>query len=105
MTLKNGTIVETDVFILAVGLFNNPFIPKIPWQTVFDGPQFHSARWNHKVDFRGKTVASIGSGASAIQYVPEIAKKVKNYMYSNEPHNIFFLKGIALIGLRTIKLL
>jgi len=90
LTLKNGIKVETDVFISAVGLFNNPFIPEIPGQTVFDGPQFHSSRWNHKVDFRGKTVASIGSGASAIQYVPEIAKLVKNlYVFQRTPQHIF----------------
>ncbi|MDH3727937.1 MAG: NAD(P)/FAD-dependent oxidoreductase, partial [Myxococcales bacterium] len=42
------------------------------------GKIFHSSRWDHGFDFRGKTVASIGTGGSAIQYVPEIAPKVKH---------------------------
>ena len=40
----------------------------------FAGPVFHSAEWDHTVDLAGKRVASIGAGASAVQYVPQVAK-------------------------------
>src|SRR3954471_11832094 len=54
-----------------------PKIPDIPGLDSFKGDAFHSARWDHSVDLKGKRVASIGTGASAIQYVPEIQKEVE----------------------------
>ena len=85
-----GTEITTDIFISAVGLFNNPFIPEISGQDKFNGIQFHSSRWDHSVDLKGKNVASIGSGASAIQYVPEIAKSAKNvHVFQRTPQHIF----------------
>lgn len=51
-----------------------PTWPKIDGIDSFAGEKFHSARWNHGVDLAGKTVAVIGTGASAIQFVPEIQK-------------------------------
>ena len=57
----------------ATGGLSEPAYPDIPGLDTFDGPSFHSARWNHAVDLRGKRVAVIGTGASAIQVVPAIA--------------------------------
>ena len=51
-----------------------PSIPDIPGADSFPGPCFHSAEWNHDVDLTGKQVAVVGTGASAVQFVPEIAK-------------------------------
>ena len=59
-----------------MGPLTEPKIPDIPGLDSFDGPVFHSARWDHDVVLNGKRVASIGTGASAIQYVPEIQPKV-----------------------------
>ena len=53
-----------------------PHIPELPGQDRFTGPVFHSAQWNHDVDLRGKRVAVVGTGASASQFIPEIAKTV-----------------------------
>jgi cation diffusion facilitator CzcD-associated flavoprotein CzcO len=62
----------TDVVVSATGPLTEPKIPDIPGLDSFDGEVMHSARWDHDYDLAGKRVASIGTGASAIQYVPEI---------------------------------
>jgi len=53
-----------------------PKLPDLPGLSEFEGPAFHSARWDHSADLRGKRVVSVGTGASAIQYVPAIAPEV-----------------------------
>jgi cation diffusion facilitator CzcD-associated flavoprotein CzcO len=64
------------ILIAGMGPLTEPRIPEIPGLDGFEGEVWHSARWNHDYDLAGKRVASIGTGASAIQYVPEIAKQV-----------------------------
>jgi cation diffusion facilitator CzcD-associated flavoprotein CzcO len=59
--------------VLASGALCEPAIPEVPGLADFAGPVFHSARWDHGVDLTGKRVAAVGTGASAIQFVPEIA--------------------------------
>jgi len=68
--------VTADAVISAVGQLNRPRFPDIPGRDSYEGVAFHSARWNHEVDLRGKRVAVIGTGASAVQFIPEIAKVV-----------------------------
>ena len=68
--------VEANVVVTAVGQLNKPRIPQIDGVGTFEGPAFHSAQWRHDVDLTGKRVAVIGTGASAYQFVPEIAPKV-----------------------------
>jgi cyclohexanone monooxygenase len=65
-----------DVLVPAVGALCEPALPDIKGIEKFRGELFHSARWNHDADLRGKRVAIIGTGASAIQIGPEIAKQV-----------------------------
>ncbi|MFJ4159855.1 flavin-containing monooxygenase [Microbacterium testaceum] len=60
--------------VLACGRLTEPFVPSIPGLESFAGPLFHSARWNHDVDLTGKRVAVVGTGASAVQLVPELAR-------------------------------
>jgi 4-hydroxyacetophenone monooxygenase len=67
---------EANAIISAVGQLNRPNFPDIPGRETFAGPSFHSARWDHSVDLAGKRVAVIGTGASAVQFVPEIAPVV-----------------------------
>lgn len=62
--------------ISAVGQLNRPKMPDIPGLDDFDGPLFHSARWDHDVDLAGKQVALIGAGASGFQIAPAIAPEV-----------------------------
>ncbi len=59
--------------VSAMGMFNELQWPDFPGVDVFKGTLFHSARWDHAADIRGKRIAVIGSAASAVQFVPEIA--------------------------------
>src|SRR4051794_30806299 len=69
--------VTAKVLVSGTGPLVEPKIPDFPGLERFAGPKFHSARWDHDADLRGKRVASIGTGASAIQYVPAIAPDVE----------------------------
>ena len=73
----DGEVTEAQVLITAVGQLHRPTLPDVPGIETFKGPAFHSAQWDHGCDLTGNTVASIGSGPSAIQYVPELAKQVQ----------------------------
>ncbi|GAA2683962.1 NAD(P)/FAD-dependent oxidoreductase [Streptomyces lunalinharesii] len=65
-----------DVVVSAAGPLADPQIPDVPGLADFPGKVFHSARWDHDYDLRGKRVAMIGTGASAIQIVPAIQPEV-----------------------------
>ena len=65
---------RADALVLATGQLNQPAMPRIAGLAEFAGHSFHSARWDHDYDLRGKRVAVIGTGASAVQFVPEIAR-------------------------------
>jgi len=62
--------------VAGVGALHLPHTPELPGVGSFRGERFHSARWNHDYDLTGKRVAVIGTGASAIQFVPRIAPHV-----------------------------
>lgn len=76
--LGNGDPVTVDVLVSAVGQLSRPSYPSIPGRERFTGEEFHSATWDHSVDLAGKRVAVIGTGASAIQFVPEIQPEVRH---------------------------
>ncbi len=67
---------EAQAVVSAVGQLNRPNVPDIPGADRFEGPVFHSARWDHDVDLTGKRVAVIGTGASAAQLIPVVAEQV-----------------------------
>jgi cation diffusion facilitator CzcD-associated flavoprotein CzcO len=64
---------EADVVLFACGQLNRPHLPDVEGVDRFAGPWWHSARWDHTVDLTGKRVAVVGTGASAIQFVPPVA--------------------------------
>ena len=64
-----------DVLVGAVGALSDPSVPALPGLETFAGQTFHSARWNHDHDLTGRRVAVIGTGASAIQFVPHVQPK------------------------------
>lgn len=75
--------VETDrgeirarVLVSGAGGLHHPALPAIPGLDAFAGPVFHSSRWNHACDLAGRRVGVIGTGASAVQIVPEIVERV-----------------------------
>jgi cation diffusion facilitator CzcD-associated flavoprotein CzcO len=71
-----GGSLTADVLISAAGALADPSIPKLPGLERFSGRMFHSACWDHDHDLTDRTVAVIGTGASAIQFVPEIQPAV-----------------------------
>lgn len=77
ITTASGDVVHARHWVLASGPLHVPAFPDIKGLGSFKGKVMHSAQWDHAYDLRGKTVVSLGSGGSAIQYVPEIAPKVK----------------------------
>lgn len=70
----DGSTQEVDVLVAATGQLNRPHIPDLPGLDEFAGAVFHSARWDHDRPLDGAAVAVVGIGASAIQFVPEIAR-------------------------------
>ena len=77
-----GLIEELDstVLVSAVGMVNRPSIPQLPGQDEFAGPLMHTAQWQPGTDLRGKRVAIIGTGASAMQVVPAIADEAERVL-------------------------
>jgi cation diffusion facilitator CzcD-associated flavoprotein CzcO len=65
-----------NFLVAGIGMLNLPRIPELPGIGTFQGSSFHSAQWDHDFDLEGKKVAVVGTGASAIQFVPQIASKV-----------------------------
>ncbi|WP_019181382.1 flavin-containing monooxygenase [Microbacterium yannicii] len=68
-----GSVVA-DALVLACGRLTEPSIPDVPGLETFPGPLFHSARWDHSADLTGLRVGVVGSGASAVQIVPRLAR-------------------------------
>ena len=75
LTLADGERLTTRTLISALGQLNLPNIPDFPGRERFAGHSFHSARWDHDCDLSGKRVAVIGNAASALQFIPHIAKQ------------------------------
>jgi cation diffusion facilitator CzcD-associated flavoprotein CzcO len=69
--------VEADAVVSGLGQLNRPYVPDIAGLEDFDGTVFHSARWDHDHDLRGERVGVIGIGASAIQFVPAVARDAR----------------------------
>jgi cation diffusion facilitator CzcD-associated flavoprotein CzcO len=67
--------VRARVVVAGLGPLAEPKFPQVEGLEDFEGETFHSARWNHDYELTGKRVAAIGTGASAIQFVPEIRKQ------------------------------
>jgi cyclohexanone monooxygenase len=90
-------MVETDrgdkmrarFVILANGILTTPKLARIAGMEKFQGESFHTSRWNYDIDLRGKTVGIIGTGATAVQAIPELAKVVGQlYVFQRTPSSI-----------------
>jgi cation diffusion facilitator CzcD-associated flavoprotein CzcO len=73
---EDGRSFGADVIVLATGQLNQPAYPRLDGIQTFAGHAFHSARWDHGYPLEGKRVGVVGTGASAVQFVPEIAERV-----------------------------
>jgi len=78
-------VIEADALVLACGRLTEPAIPGIPGLESFPGPLFHSARWDHDVELAGLRVGVVGTGASAVQLVPELARIASVTLFQRSP--------------------
>jgi len=76
LTTGDGQELTARFVVGATGVFSQPQPPDVPGVDGFEGPVMHTARWDHDQDLRGKRVAVIGTGASAVQVIPSIAPVV-----------------------------
>jgi cation diffusion facilitator CzcD-associated flavoprotein CzcO len=76
--VKNGDTYTAKALVAGVGALHIPNVPELPGVERFQGKSFHSAQWDHSYDLTGKKVAVVGTGASAIQFVPEIVDQVEH---------------------------
>lgn len=76
ISTDDGETVRSQFFITAVGCLSKPFIPDFEGVESFEGDWYHTGKWPHEpVDFDNKRIAVVGSGATGIQIIPEIAKE------------------------------
>ncbi|MDX6657606.1 MAG: hypothetical protein QOH62_2399 [Solirubrobacteraceae bacterium] len=88
-TSADGRIWESDAIVVATGQLHQPAYPRVEGRERFAGHSFHSAQWDHDYDMRGKRVAVIGTGASAVQFVPEIAEQAGRLVIFQRTGNWF----------------
>lgn len=74
LNLKDGSQIVCQHWVLASGPLHVPSFPNIKGLDTFKGKVIHSSQWDHDYDLSGKKIVSIGTGASAVQYIPEVAK-------------------------------
>lgn len=85
--LKDGSSLICRFVVSATGGLSQPAFPKIPGLDNFKGKYFHTSLWDHSYDYKGKNIAVIGTGASAVQVVPEIAKEAAHVeVLQRTPH-------------------
>ncbi len=77
LTTTSGQTYTFDVVVSAVGLFTQPVLPDLAEQEPFTGTLMHTARWDHSVDLSDARVAVLGTGSTAAQLIPEVAKVAK----------------------------
>ena len=82
----SGGSYTAAALVMASGALSTPALPELPGLPTFRGKVFHSARWDHEYDLAGRRVAVVGTGASAVQFVPEIQPRVaKLDVYQRTP--------------------
>jgi cation diffusion facilitator CzcD-associated flavoprotein CzcO len=89
VTTGSGNVYEADAIVIATGQLHQPSVPAIEGAETFAGRAFHSARWDHGYDLTGKRVGVVGTGASSVQFVPEIADEVQKLTVFQRTGNWF----------------
>ena len=89
LTDQNGKTYKADIVLCATGVLHHPRWPDIEGLDTFEGPMWHTAQWDHSVDYADKRVGIIGTGASAVQIVPELGKTAKSLtVFQRTPSSI-----------------
>jgi len=84
-----GDAMRARFVILANGILTTPKLARIAGMETFQGEAFHTSRWNYHVDLKGKRIGIIGTGATAVQAIPELAKVAKElYVFQRTPSTI-----------------
>ncbi len=84
-----GDKIRARFVILANGILTTPKLARIDGMKSFSGESFHTSRWDYNIDLQGKRVGIIGTGATAVQVIPEIAKVVKElFVFQRTPSSI-----------------
>src|SRR5690606_33566221 len=94
----SGATETFDVVVMAVGQLNRPHLPDIPGMDDFAGTSFHSSRWDHSHDLTGRRVAVIGSGSSAAQLIPPVARQAARLQVFQRTPNWVIPKPDATFG-------
>src|SRR5580698_8743921 len=89
VTTDRGDRMRARFVILANGILTTPKLARIKGMETFKGEAFHTSRWNYNVDLKGKRIGIIGTGATAVQAIPELAKIAKElYVFQRTPSSI-----------------
>jgi cyclohexanone monooxygenase len=89
VTTDRGDAMRARFVVLANGILTTPKLARIEGMETFKGVAFHTSRWNYHVDLKGKRVGIIGTGATAVQVIPELAKIVGElYVFQRTPSSI-----------------
>jgi len=89
VTTDRGDKMRAKFVILANGILTTPKLARIEGMETFKGDAFHTSRWNYHIDLNDKKVGIIGTGATAIQAIPELAKVVKElYVFQRTPSSV-----------------
>ena len=89
VSTDRGDAMRARFVVLANGILTTPKLARIEGMETFQGEAFHTSRWNYDIDLKDKTVGIIGTGATAVQVIPEIAKIVKAlYVFQRTPSSI-----------------
>ncbi|GAA3653554.1 NAD(P)/FAD-dependent oxidoreductase [Nonomuraea antimicrobica] len=78
LTTEDGDVLRPKAVVAAIGALHVPKFPDVAGRESFTGPAFHSAGWDHSADLAGRRVAVVGTGASAVQFVPRLAPVVRH---------------------------
>ncbi len=89
VTTDRGDAMKARFVVLANGILTSPKLARIDGMESYQGEAFHTSRWNYDVELEGKTVGIIGTGATAVQAIPELAKVAKElYVFQRTPSTI-----------------
>ncbi|MEM7730925.1 MAG: NAD(P)/FAD-dependent oxidoreductase [Pseudomonadota bacterium] len=87
VTLESGDQLRARFLVSAIGQLHHPSVPEFEGLDRYAGPAFHTAEWDHSVDLAGRDVACIGTAASAVQLIPEVAKTARKLtVYHRSPN-------------------
>jgi cyclohexanone monooxygenase len=89
VTTNRGDRMRARFVVLANGILTTPKLARIDGMETFKGESFHTSRWNYHVDLRGKRIGIIGTGATAVQAIPELARVAKElFVFQRTPSSI-----------------